>query len=268
MNLLCKLALIAIPYNLISVAWVQLDLLHHVSPKHIKENFGNTTLLIIAHPDDETMFFGPLVLSLLQQKRYLHILCLSKGNADDQGDIREKELAKVVESLGPNASVKLINDVQLKDGLSVQWDRGVIIKYIKDCVLELQNHGLQTLVTFDSYGVSGHPNHRAIHEAIVEFKNMNSTSGVKFLNLRTVNIFRKYISFIDAIFTYPPKMKATYRSQEYFKGDSDDVILALDFDQNAKLRELLNMHVSQMVWFRKLYMFFSRNMFLNNLSFV
>lgn len=268
MNLLCKLALIAIPYNLISVAWVQLDLLHHASPKHIKENFGNTTLLVIAHPDDETMFFGPLILNLLKDGRYLHVLCLSQGDADKHGLERVKELTEVISALGPNASMRMINDVQLRDGFSAQWDRKVIVKYISDYVHNLKGYGLETIVTFDSYGVSGHPNHRAIHEAMNDYKKMNETSGVKFFNLRSVNIFRKYISFIDAIITYPPRMKATYRSQAYFKGDSDDVILALDFDQNSRLRRLLNMHASQMVWFRKLYMFFSRNMFLNNLFFI
>lgn len=266
MNWLCKLALIAIPYNLISVAWIQLNLIQHESSKQIEENFGNTTLLVIAHPDDETMFFGPTVLNLLEHGRHLHILCLSHGDADNHGFKRKKELIAVVRALGPNVSMNLIDDVKLKDGFDTRWDRKVIVRYISDSFQSLRATGLKNLVTFDSYGISGHPNHRSIYEATVEFMRSHDTYGVKFYILKSVNILRKYISFIDAVITLPPKMKATNRSQAYFVGDSEDVILALDFDQNAKLRNLLDMHTSQMVWFRKLYMFFSRNMFLNNLS--
>ena len=37
------------------------------------------TLLVIAHPDDECMFFGPTVQRLQEDGRCLHLLCLSTG---------------------------------------------------------------------------------------------------------------------------------------------------------------------------------------------
>jgi N-acetylglucosaminylphosphatidylinositol deacetylase len=36
-------------------------------------------LLIISHPDDECMFFGPTLLFLQNQKNQIHLLCLSIG---------------------------------------------------------------------------------------------------------------------------------------------------------------------------------------------
>lgn len=37
-------------------------------------------MFVIAHPDDECMFFGPVIMKLAQQKDCeLHLLCLSKG---------------------------------------------------------------------------------------------------------------------------------------------------------------------------------------------
>lgn len=36
-------------------------------------------LLVVAHPDDETMFFSPLLLSLTLFGVPVHVLCLSNG---------------------------------------------------------------------------------------------------------------------------------------------------------------------------------------------
>jgi len=48
-------------------------------------------LLLIAHPDDESMFFAPTLLAL---KGKIRVLCLSTGNYDGLGHIRKKELLK------------------------------------------------------------------------------------------------------------------------------------------------------------------------------
>lgn len=36
-------------------------------------------LLVIAHPDDECMFFTPVILSLLKRGCDIHVLCLTTG---------------------------------------------------------------------------------------------------------------------------------------------------------------------------------------------
>lgn len=36
---------------------------------------GNRTLLVIAHPDDEAMFFAPTVLGLTRLRRRVSLLC-------------------------------------------------------------------------------------------------------------------------------------------------------------------------------------------------
>lgn len=52
--------------------------------------------LLIAHPDDEAMFFAPTVLALTRPEtgNHVKILCLSSGNADGLGETRKKELVK------------------------------------------------------------------------------------------------------------------------------------------------------------------------------
>lgn len=49
-------------------------------------------LLVIAHPDDESMFFAPVINYLISGRHNLHILCMSTGNADGMGSIRKEEL--------------------------------------------------------------------------------------------------------------------------------------------------------------------------------
>ncbi len=40
----------------------------------------STVLLLIAHPDDETMFFSPTVFALLRESCRVCVLCLSTGD--------------------------------------------------------------------------------------------------------------------------------------------------------------------------------------------
>jgi len=54
---------------------------------------GKNILYIIAHPDDEAMFFQPSIVTL-RDKNKLFLLCLSNGNAEGLGRIREKELER------------------------------------------------------------------------------------------------------------------------------------------------------------------------------
>ncbi len=46
---------------------------------HSYTDCGVTTLLITAHPDDEAMFFGPLIANLVQYNNDIILLCLSQG---------------------------------------------------------------------------------------------------------------------------------------------------------------------------------------------
>lgn len=42
-------------------------------------------LIITSHPDDECMFFGPVILSIVQNlKSNIYLLCLSHGNFENQ----------------------------------------------------------------------------------------------------------------------------------------------------------------------------------------
>ena len=66
-------------------------------------------LLVIAHPDDECMFFTPSVRYFRNRGDRVDLLCLSTGNFDGMGPVRRGELEKSAAVLGIN-SVTIIDD--------------------------------------------------------------------------------------------------------------------------------------------------------------
>lgn len=245
--------------NVFLVSYMQLKFLDELSKGNVDTNFRNDTLLIIAHPDDETMFFGPTIINLIERDRNLTILCLSDGNANNLGAKRIRELNEVVKAFGPRVSFNIIDNIGIVDGMNVEWDADVLSKiigeYIKSNRLEEE-----TVITFDSYGVSGHPNHRSIYKALLSLANqLKSERRTNYFVLESVSIWRKYISFLDTLII------KVLQSLSKNNSTSQKVILAINFSENALLRQVLALHESQMEWFRLLYMTFSRYMFINDL---
>lgn len=118
-------------------------------------------ILLIAHPDDESMFFIPSLLSFIEYYN-IDILCLSNGNYDDLGKLRELELQKVANFLKIN-NLKIINHAKLQDGMSEKWD----ISLIKSLIQEYYNEKpFEIILTFDENGVSDHPNHIAVSKGV------------------------------------------------------------------------------------------------------
>jgi len=76
---------------------------------------SKSLLLVIAHPDDESMFFIPMIENL--KKFYkINIMCFSNGNSDGLGKIREKELKSVANFLEIQ-NITIIDNGYLKDGM-------------------------------------------------------------------------------------------------------------------------------------------------------
>jgi N-acetylglucosaminylphosphatidylinositol deacetylase len=67
-------------------------------------------LLVTAHPDDESFFFAPTLLSLLTRPPLVFSLCLSIGDADGLGAIRKDELASSLDVLGVDESRRWVVD--------------------------------------------------------------------------------------------------------------------------------------------------------------
>jgi N-acetylglucosaminylphosphatidylinositol deacetylase len=89
-------------------------------------------LLAIAHPDDESMFFLPMIQNLIQRNR-VFLICFSNGNFDGQGKQREKELKYVCDHLGVT-SFGIIEHEELQDGMKERWNTSVISSITKKWV--------------------------------------------------------------------------------------------------------------------------------------
>lgn len=166
-------------------------------------------LLLIAHPDDEAMFFSPTLVSLTRPalKNTVKILCLSNGNADGLGATRRKELVASAQLLGVDPRyVVCLDEPDLQDSMTAVWPAqaiaSVLSRYLlpSDYQLSLPSTPASStsifksststptpapkqpsstaappathsdiILTFDASGVSGHPNHTSLFHAASAF---------------------------------------------------------------------------------------------------
>ncbi|XP_072934381.1 N-acetylglucosaminyl-phosphatidylinositol de-N-acetylase [Epargyreus clarus] len=205
-------------------------------------------LLVIAHPDDECMFFGPTIFRLCEQGAEVYILCLSNGNFEGKGNVRRQELWDACHELGvPDRNICLVMDTRLQDNPKAHWPAPVIAKLIHHT---LEAYDIDTLVTFDRGGVSSHPNHSAVFYAVAYMfveKIMPKKCAV--YTLDSVNILRKYFGFLDLPLSF------VLSSKRYF----------LRWTESRRVARGMKRHKSQMVWFRHLYVMFSRYIVINTL---
>ncbi|CAK7317405.1 N-acetylglucosaminyl-phosphatidylinositol de-N-acetylase isoform X2 [Canis lupus baileyi] len=213
---------------------------------------GSRTLLVIAHPDDEAMFFAPTVLGLARLGHRLSLLCFSAGNFYNQGEIRKKELLQSCDVLGiPPSSIMIIDNRDFPDDPSVQWDTERVASIL---LQHIEMNSINLVVTFDEGGVSGHSNHIALYAAMRTLHSEGRLpKGCSVLTLQSVNVLRKYISLLDLPFTL-------LRRQ--------DVLFVLTSKEVAQAKRAMSCHHSQLLWFRRLYVLFSRYMRINSLYFL
>jgi N-acetylglucosaminylphosphatidylinositol deacetylase len=87
---------------------------------------NSTVWFVIAHPDDEVMFFAPSVVELAKPKNGndVKLLCFLRGAAVDasMGEIRARELHVLARILGVGEVVVL----DYEDGMKVEWDADAV----------------------------------------------------------------------------------------------------------------------------------------------
>ncbi|KAF1336678.1 N-acetylglucosaminyl phosphatidylinositol de-n-acetylase, partial [Globisporangium splendens] len=245
-------------------------------------------LLVTAHPDDESMFFLPLLHSLTQQQQQqqdkgkwqVHLLCLSRGNFDGLGDMREQEMRACGAFLGmepPN--IRVLEDPRLQDGMQTEWDPAHIAKIVLEYVEQHAIHAVnlvavanEQVFTFDDYGVSGHANHVAVHHGVQQVITEHHTrcksastsekpmAPVRGWALESTNIVRKYIGVLDAIvsaWTTRPR-----RGSDSPATSTTDAAFVFLFKPWWNYHAMA-LHASQFVWYRRLFVVFSRYTFVN-----
>ncbi|WAQ83896.1 hypothetical protein PtA15_4A345 [Puccinia triticina] len=263
---------------------------------------AKSTLFVVAHPDDECLFFAPAILAVVQ-RAHSHgaLLVLSSGNHYGEGSTRKKELMGSCKQLGIREDRCDVLDVsQIQDDPTTWWPvdrvRGLVNEHIDRWMID-------SIVTFDDYGVSGHINHRAVSASVTELaialykKSLapgSTTKAPKLFTVKSVFVVRKYlglfdlplsfIRFVPALvlgpsqqnnaalnaLTYDPKTETSTRESERQR-----VALTAGFEKGLLVsglsgyraaRNAFWSHQSQMVWDRHLYMILSQFMYFNTVE--
>lgn len=182
------------------------------------------------------------------------------------GKTRKKELFQSCRMLGIEDSyITVYNHTNLPDEMEAKWPIELVAKLILNHV---ETFSIDTLVTFDKHGVSYHLNHCSIYYAIAHLsieKKLPKNCSVYVLE--TVNLMRKYWLLLDIpvsfllsrirYFSYYGIIFILYIF--YFRY----VVTSAD---RAVIHKAMKQHQSQLVWFRRLYMLFSRYMLINSLQ--
>ena len=181
-----------------------------------------SVLLVIAHPDDEIMFWIPTIKTLLEYNIPMKILCLSNGNYNGLGELREKEFDDVSRAL--NLSDNQILDIpELQDNITQKWEPSIVSEQIEEFLKN--NEDVKTIITFDGNGVTKHPNHISCYDGVKyylkthleECKNKN----LKVFTLDSFNFIFQYTSIVpllNALFkSYGFCLMTFYNSYKYMR---------------------------------------------------
>ncbi|KFP93289.1 N-acetylglucosaminyl-phosphatidylinositol de-N-acetylase, partial [Haliaeetus albicilla] len=171
------------------------------------------------------------------------------GNYYNQGEIRKKELEQSCFLLGiPASDVTVVDHRDLPDNPAVEWDTQLLAAFV---LKHIEANNINLVVTFDAGGVSGHANHISLYTALsFEIFILFLCLGCCVLVLESVNLFRKYISVLDVpVSCLLPR----------------DALFILTEEETEQARRAMRCHRSQLLWFRHIYMLFSRYMVINSL---
>ncbi len=110
-------------------------------------------LVVVAHPDDEALFFSGLILS---KKIKWHVICVTDGNADKQGRYRQNQFKKSCKML----KVAKAESWQYPDVFRKRLD----IEELHQELLTLPDYKM--VFTHGIIGEYGHPHHQDVSYAV------------------------------------------------------------------------------------------------------
>jgi len=242
---------------------------------------------VIAHPDDEAMFMGPTIRSVTSARDAgsLHVLCLSTGDFDGLGNVRRTELPAAAAALGASpANVTVLDLPAFRDGPDEAWRPDAVGAAVWDHVRTRARPGAGVvLLTFDGAGVSGHPNHVSTYRGVVGLvrRRRGSDRGegeeggpeIRAYALVTVSPWRKFVGpaevavgsvagvlsggiggllqFLPGRSRQPAPKQPLPRRLYFFRLNPLPVWRAMAA------------HASQFVWYRRLFILFSRYTYVN-----
>jgi N-acetylglucosaminylphosphatidylinositol deacetylase len=255
---------------------------------------NRSIVLLIAHPDDESIFFAPTVQALTspQLLNHVRILCLSTGNSAGLGTVRRKELETAALILGVRHTqdVIVVNDEsRFKDDIHHRWNDWEIADLLNSTLAVGQSLSSSTswrntdlILTFDSRGISSHPNHISLYYGAQLFlSNLihdDPTGGLKIdlYTLGTISPIRHYGFVVDIIPTLFSIFSDSWWTRSEIQAGDEKIRLLSGLERavfiadpnqylNAQ-KAMIHGHRSQTVWFRWLWIHFGRYMVVNDLQ--
>jgi LmbE family N-acetylglucosaminyl deacetylase len=122
-----------------------------------------TLLVVLAHPDDESFPMGGTLAKYAADETQVTLVCATRGEAgiagltpEETAQIRTEELQAAAAALGL-AGVRFLS---YRDGQLADADPDKIVGQLVDIMAAMQP---QAVITFGPDGISGHPDHLAIH---------------------------------------------------------------------------------------------------------
>ncbi|XP_024080629.1 N-acetylglucosaminyl-phosphatidylinositol de-N-acetylase [Cimex lectularius] len=205
-------------------------------------------LLVTAHPDDECMFFGPTVLQLLKTSN-LYLVCLSSGDYYGEGHVRREELWASCATLGINPNnIQLYHHDALLDDPIGEWNDILIANII---LSQIETLAIDMVISFDGSGVSGHKNHISIYKGLEYLRTNNMLpNDCECYALNTVSILRKFFGVMNILFDI----------------SFSSYVLTCSYKEQQIIKLAMSKHASQYIWFRKVFMFFSRYTYINSFT--
>ncbi|MEO0337280.1 MAG: PIG-L family deacetylase, partial [Pseudomonadota bacterium] len=129
-------------------------------------NSSIDTLIVTAHPDDETIFFSGPIFS--RPRSRVHVVCATDGNADKMGEKRKQQFESAIKELGITGTM-----LGFPDQYNERLDVNSLIKQISEW-------SPKEVFTHNVHGEYGHPHHQdvsfACHTAFAQSCDVYSTA--------------------------------------------------------------------------------------------
>jgi N-acetylglucosaminylphosphatidylinositol deacetylase len=248
-------------------------------------------VLVTAHPDDESMFFLPTVVRLLDAGAEVWLLCLTTGNYDGLGESRSQELHRACQDVIGIQKVILLDELAFADHPNRAWPieetSSSIQTALQQAVEQEPDKKFRSidLITFDQEGVSNHVNHRDTFFAVRHFYDHQKIISKKSHSLPPIRALWTLDTVKNPCIKYIPVLEWLLLIIFWCGLDSDWLLskpAALDSDgcdscdscvvqvyrmhQPALNWKAMAAHHSQFVWYRRLFVVFSCYTYHNRLQ--